>query len=1057
MISISPEGQYRVVNGEDVASPGELIIAFHDTTVTAMPGSDAYPGLGSTATMFYIGDFGAVPLFESRATENIDLILSETFPNAGISSVMTLARGTSNTDDTEQDELRDHTQVPLSVIEGCLSHGMALGDMAGFDTTGLAAELSPLQAELLSKMFPLADLVDVDDSDNVISENAQIGDEVGIHIAKEFDDGHGDVTYTLTDDAGGLFAIDPETGIVTVAGNLDYETATQYTIEVSATSEDNQVKTQTFTINIADNAPEEGDTDRSVSDVTAGAQGIVSESIANGTSTGLTVTASDEDGDKVTFTLVDNAGGAFAIDSETGEVTVADSSLLDYESAQTQTIVVEATSIDGSTSTQSFTISLTDDNSEFSVTSITDSDAGANMVSESAAIGTSVGLQLTASDGDLTDTISFSLSDDAGGLFAIDPVTGEVTVAGALDYETATSHDITVVAASTDGTTSAQTYTIQLTDDTTEHSASAVTETDATANEVSESATVGSSVGVTFHSQDDDGTDTVSYSLTDDAGGLFTIDASTGEVTLAGSLDRETASQHTITVLATSTDGSTSTQTLTVDVLDDTSEFSVTAVADGDGTANSVSENAAVGTAVGITVNAGDSDATDTVSFSLSDDAGGLFAIDPVTGEVTVAGVLDYETATSHDITVVATSTDGTTSAHTYTIHLTDDTSEHSASAVTETDATANQISESATVGSSVGVTFHSQDDDGTDTVSYSLTDDAGGLFTIDTSTGEVTLAGSLDRETASQHTITVLATSTDGSTSTQTLTIDVLDDTSEFSVTAVADGDGTANSVSENAVVGSTVGITVNAGDSDATDTVSYSLTDSAGGLFAIDSATGVVTVAGNLDYETAQQHTITVQATSTDGTTSTQTFTIDVTNVDAATGDTDASVGSMTDTDAGLNQVSDTATVGSTVGIDISAVDADGDNITYSLSNSAGGLFTIDASTGVVTLAGGVSALTDTTQTITVVATSSDGSTSTADFDINVIDGGIGELTDIDAMQNLVGDSSNGYTYLRAQAVDGDGDAVTYSLSDSHGGAFSINSSTGQVYVANHNLLNA
>ena len=57
---------------------------------------------------------------------------------------------------------------------------------------------------------------------------------------------------------------------------------------------------------------------------------------------------------------------------------------------------------------------------------------------------------------------------------------------------------------------------------------------------------------------------------------------------------------------------------------------------------------AAVGTSVGITAFASDADGTDNVTYSaLSNDAGGLFTIDPTTGEVTVAGPLDYESATS--------------------------------------------------------------------------------------------------------------------------------------------------------------------------------------------------------------------------------------------------------------------------------------------------------------------------------------------------------------------------------------------------------------------------
>ena len=79
-------------------------------------------------------------------------------------------------------------------------------------------------------------------------------------------------------------------------------------------------------------------------------------------------------------------------------------------------------------------------------------------------------------------------------------------------------------------------------------------------------------------------------------------------------------------------------------------------------------------------------------------------------------------------------------------------------------------------------------------------------------------------------------------------------------------------------AAIGSTVGITALATDADAGDTVSYALTNDAGGLFTIDSTTGVVTTAGSLDYETATSHTVTVEASSTDGSSDTSDFTINV-----------------------------------------------------------------------------------------------------------------------------------------------------------------------------------
>ena len=55
-------------------------------------------------------------------------------------------------------------------------------------------------------------------------------------------------------------------------------------------------------------------------------------------------------------------------------------------------------------------------------------------------------------------------------------------------------------------------------------------------------------------------------------------------------------------------------------------------------------------------------------------------------------------------------------------------------------------------------------------------------------------------------------------------------------------------------------------------------------GGSFQIDAATGVVTVAGSLDFETAGSHTIEVEATSTDGSSRSEEFTIAVLNVSDA-----------------------------------------------------------------------------------------------------------------------------------------------------------------------------
>ena len=148
-----------------------------------------------------------------------------------------------------------------------------------------------------------------------------------------------------------------------------------------------------------------------------------------------------------------------------------------------------------------------------------------------------------------------------------------------------------------------------------------------------------------------------------------------------------------------------------------------------------------------------------------------------------------------------------------------------------------NEVSENVAAGTTVGVTAFATDDDSTtNTISYSLDDDAGGLFAIHASTGVVTVNAALDYETATSHSITARATSADGSFATQSFSITVTD-ANESGVSAVSDNDPTIDFVIENSANGTTVGITALATDADGTDTVTYSLDDNAGGRFAIDS----------------------------------------------------------------------------------------------------------------------------------------------------------------------------------------------------------------------------
>ncbi|MDY0874496.1 cadherin domain-containing protein [Dongia rigui] len=611
-------------------------------------------------------------------------------------------------------------------------------------------------------------------------------------------------------------------------------------------------------------------------DVTANS---VAENASSGTVVGVTALASDPDiGDALTYVLSDDAGGRFQIDASTGVVTVANGALLDYEAATSHSITVVATDSGGLTTSDTFSISLTNINE--APATITDDNASVNAVSENAGNGTVVGVTALASDPDAGDTVVYSLSDDAGGRFQIDPLTGVVTVANgsALDFEAAASHSVTVVATDAGGLTKSETFNITITD-VNEAPASLIDSQSAT-NSVDENAATGTTVGITALASDPDTGDTLTYFLSDDAGGRFQIDATTGAVTVANGtlLDHESAASHSITIVATDSGGLTKSETFSIAVTN-VNETPLSLV-DANAAPNSVSENAASGTVVGITALASDPDISDTLTYSLSDNAGGRFQINATTGVVTVANgaLLNYEAAGSHSITVIATDSGGLTHSETFNIAVTD-VNEAPAS-LSDSNPAANSVAENSVTGTVVGITALASDPDAGDSVTYSLSNSAGGRFQIDANTGVVTVANGalLNYEAATSYNITIVATDTGGLTRSQTVAVGVTN-VNEAPV-SIIDAHSSLNHVEEYAETGTIVGVTALASDPDAGDTLSYSLSDDAGGRFQIDSVTGVVTVADGtlLDYRVNTTHSITVVATDAGGLSKSQSFTIDL-----------------------------------------------------------------------------------------------------------------------------------------------------------------------------------
>jgi len=591
---------------------------------------------------------------------------------------------------------------------------------------------------------------------------------------------------------------------------------------------------------------------------------------------------------------------------------------------------------------------------------------------------------------------------------------------------------------------------------------------------VNENAATGTPVGIVALAIDPDTQlNPVTYTLTNNAGGRFQIvDSVDGlgrrvgvvQVLNGAGLNYEDPANPshlwTISVLASSSDGTSSTADFVIQVLD-VNEFSISSMVDVDPTVNAVMENAPTGTPVGITARAVDLDGSNSaITYSLFSNAGGRFQIDPVTGVISVlnGALINREVASSFQVYAQATSQDGSTTYTNFIINILDE-NEFAVSQIFDMNAAPNIVSENAPNGTPVGITAFAFDSDATNNgVTYSLFSNAGGRFAINPTTGVITVANSalLDRELAAAWHVLVQATSQDGSKSYQDFAI-ALADVDEFDIGPVFDVDTAPNSVIENAPNGTTVGVTALAVDKDATATTAYSLLNNAGGRFTIHPVTGVVTVLNGalLDREAAASHVITVLATSSDGSTSQQNFTISLADSD------EFDVGPIQNVGSNQTSILEHSPVGSLVGVTARAVDQDATNnqVTYVLTDNSNGRFAINPITGVVTIANSV--LFDreiaASFSFTVKATSQDGSTSERTFVIDVVevnDNPVSDIIDTNAAVNNVNEKAATGTIVGITAFATDPDVgalprVTYSLQDTSGGRYKIDPVTGVVSV--------
>jgi hypothetical protein len=344
------------------------------------------------------------------------------------------------------------------------------------------------------------------------------------------------------------------------------------------------------------------------------------------------------------------------------------------------------------------------------------------------------------------------------------------------------------------------------------------------------------------------------------------------------------------------------------------------------------------------------------LTYSISGGAdAGKFTIDPSTGVLTFVSAPDYENPTdagANNVYDVQVQVSDGTNTDTQDIAVTVTNVNDNSPSITS-DGGGSSSSVSVPENQAAVTTVTASDADG-GSLTYSISGGAdAGKFTIDSSTGVLTFVTAPDYENptdaGANNVYDVQVQVSDGTnTDTQDIAVTVTN-LNDNSPSITSDGGGSSSSVSvpEN----QTAVTTVTATDADG-GSLTYSISGGAdAGKFTIDPSTGVLTFVTAPDYEnptdTGTDNVYDVQVQVSDGTnTDTQNIAVTVTNLNDNAPVIDSNGGGS----AATISVPENTTAVTTV----SASDADGGTITYSITGGSDAVrFKIDPATGVLTFA--------------------------------------------------------------------------------------------------------
>ena len=574
----------------------------------------------------------------------------------------------------------------------------------------------------------------------------------------------------------------------------------------------------------------------------------VYENTRSGQSIGRPVEATDDDGQRLTYTLEGVHKDQFTIEGGSGHIRTRAS--LDYESRSGYSLTVRATDTKGGSAAVSVTIIV-----ENEIES--PSRPGAPTVSAIAGSTSSVRVTWDAPSNDgRPPIVDYDVQYRTGGGVFI-PWTHDGTDTSTIitDLSAGTAYEVQVQAWNgEDGSGEWSPSGSGSPDPDPANSAPTFSGGTRTFS-VDENTAAGENIGSPVMAIDPD-RDNLAYSLEGTDASSFYIDPSLGQIQTSAPLNHEEQASHSVTVKADDSRGGMATVSVTINVTDVPGEAPEKP--------DTPTVVAASSTSLAVNWVAPDNPGPPITDYDYrykEPTAAGWTEVTDTAITQTNAIVSPLRPDTSYEVQVRAKNAEANGEWSDSGTGSTNAGGANSAPVFTEGQSTTRTVIPNAQAGEHVGPPVTATDADQGDTVTYSLEGADAASFEIEPQTGQITTRVALSSaQVGDTYSVTVVAS--DGTAEARiTVTISVTASPPN-NPPVFSEGESATRSVAENAA-GANVGSPVSATDRDQGDTLTYTIGGADAASFDIVSTSGQIRTSAALDYETKASYIVTVTAT--------------------------------------------------------------------------------------------------------------------------------------------------------------------------------------------------